>query len=153
MPPRLSKWLFRASLVPPWCLADGPIGPFLPPWCLASSKWLFPASLVPPRLSKGLFPASLVPPWCLADCPIDPFLPPWCFASCPNGSFLPPWCLPGCRINPFLPPWCLPGASQTVQLIESLQWAAWEASGGQLGPPGRHQKLLLRASFQEWGLG
>ena len=34
VPPRLSKWLFPASLVPPWCLASCPIDPFLPPWCL-----------------------------------------------------------------------------------------------------------------------
>ena len=31
VPPRLFKWFFRASLVPPWCLAGCPIDPFLPP--------------------------------------------------------------------------------------------------------------------------
>ena len=97
MPPRLSKWSFPASLVPPWCLAGCLISPFLPPWCLpGASHWSFPASLAPPKLSNQSFPASLVPPWCLPGCPISPFLPPWCFAGCPISPFLPPWCLPGC---------------------------------------------------------
>ena len=70
------KWLFPASLVPPWCLAGCPIDPFLPPWCLPGCPngsflppWClpgaslaadgsFPASLVP---RDGSFPASLVP--------------------------------------------------------------------------------------------
>ena len=61
VPPRRCKWLFPASLVPPWCVAGCPIDSFLPPWCLA-----------------GCPNGSFLPPWCLAGCPMDPFLPPWC---------------------------------------------------------------------------
>ena len=73
VPPGLSKCSFPASLVPPWCLAGCPSGPFLPPWCF----------LAPPRLSKWSFPASLVVPGAS-------LVPP----GCPNGPFLPSWCLP-----------------------------------------------------------
>ena len=41
VPLRLSKWLFPASLVPPWRLASCPIDPFgsfLPPWCLPGAS-------------------------------------------------------------------------------------------------------------------
>ena len=95
-PRELSKWFFPASLVPPWCLANCPIDPFLPPWRLAG----YP---------NGFF----LPPWCVPGASqtvqFDPFLPPWCLASYPNGSFLPPWCLADCPIYPFLPPWRLLG--------------------------------------------
>ena len=111
VPPRLSKWSFPASLVPPWCLPGCPINPF-------------PAFLVPRRLSNWSFPASLVPPWCLAGCPIGPFLPPWCLPGCPNGHVLPPWCLPGAS---FLPPWCLSGASQAIQMVLSCLPGASQA--------------------------
>ena len=57
--PRLSKWFFPASLVPPWCLASCPMSPFLPPWCLSSC------------------PIPFLLPWCLSGCPNGPFLPPW----------------------------------------------------------------------------
>ena len=74
-----------ASLVPPWCLTDCPISPFLPPWCLAC-PWLSRASgavqiafrcllgypnrsLEPPRQSKRLF-------CCLMGCPRRYLEPP-----------------------------------------------------------------------------
>ena len=97
----------NGSFLPPWCLADCPIDPFLPPSCLHTVQLILSCLPGLPNLSKWFFPASLVPPRSLADCPMSPFLPPWCLASLPNCSFLPPWCLASCPIDPFLPPWCL----------------------------------------------
>ena len=101
VPPRPSKWSFRASLVSSRSFPAS----LVPPWCLAGCRSCLPgASLVPrrvskmvlsclpgtsqavqlvlsclpgvslvlPRLSKWSFPASLVPPWCFAGRPIGP---------------------------------------------------------------------------------
>ena len=75
-----------ASLVPPWCLTDCPISPFLHPWCLPGASQIVPLVL---SCLPGL---------------------PWCLSSFPNGPCLPPWCLPGA----FPVSWCLPGALQII---------------------------------------
>ena len=136
VPRRLSNWSFPASLVPPWCLAGCPIGPFLPPWCLPGASQA-PAVLVPrlgcPLVLSGLSGASLVPrklskwsfpaPWCLPGCPNGPFLPPWCLPGASQAVQLVLSCLPGASlvprspIGPFRSPWCLPGASYAVQMV------------------------------------
>ena len=104
LPPRLSKMVFPASLVPPWCLA-GCSKMVLS--CLPGTSLVLPrlfkmvlsclpgASLVPHRLSNRSFPASLVPPWCFAGCPISPFLPPWCFPGASQAVQMVLSCLPG----------------------------------------------------------
>ena len=91
---RLSKWFFPASLVPPWCLADCPIDPFLPPWCL-------------PSCLNG----SFLPPWCLAGCPNGSFLPPWCLPGASQTVQLILSCLPGASQAVQMVLSCLPGAS------------------------------------------
>ena len=102
----VSKWLFPASVVPPWCLASRPMSPFLPPWCLQAVQLILSclrlpgASLVPCRLSNESFPASLVP------------------RKLPNGSFLPPWCLPGASQ-------ALPGASLSNGIQSALASRPW----------------------------
>ena len=122
VPPRLSKWPFPASLVPPWCLAGCPLSPGasqavqLILSCLPGASQavqrvlscLSGTSLVPPRLSQMVLSClpgtSLVPPR-LSQ------MPPWCLAGCPNGPFL----LAGASLVPpqavqrSFPAWCLPG--------------------------------------------
>ena len=65
VPPRLSKWLFPASLVPPWCLARCPIDPFLPPWCFQAVHLILSclpgASRAVQMVLSCLSGASLVP--------------------------------------------------------------------------------------------
>ena len=92
--PFLLPWLPGCpNVLPPWCLADCPIDPFLPPWCF-------------PSCPNGL---SCLPG--ASDCPMSPFLPPWCLASCQMVLS----CLPGASqaVKSILS--CLPGASQAVQ--------------------------------------
>ena len=122
VPPRLLKWSFPTSLVPPCSLAC-PNAPFLPPWCLLGASQAvqlvvsclpgaslvlhgcpFPAFLVPRRLSKWSFcfpGASVVPPRLSNESfpasPVPRRLSKWSLPA----SLVPPWCL--------VSPWCLPG--------------------------------------------
>ena len=135
--------------MPPWCLADCPIDPFLPSWRLASCP-SGPASLAPlcqriqfvlgsrpwrppqdlPR--TGPFAIEIVlkvrqnpAPFQSRESIGNPVLqvslvPPWCLPAYPNGSFLPPWCLADCPIDPFLPPWCLSCLPGASQAVQMV---------------------------------
>ena len=94
------KWLFPASLVPPWCLAGCPIDPFLPPWCL-------------PGCPNG----SFLPPWCL---PGASLAVRWILSCLPGASRAVQRvlsCLPGASQAVQMDLSCLPGASLSKAIL------------------------------------
>ena len=160
VPPKLSKWLFPASLVPPWCLADCPIDPFLPFSRLASCP---NGSFLPLWCFPGASQASQLILSCLAGAS-ESFL---AFPGASQAVQMVLSCLPGASLSkgiqsvlssrPWRPPQDLPRTRpfaieivlkvrQNPAPFQNRQSCATSLPGASLVPP-RQTKWLFPASL------